>query len=211
MTAPGSRIFPDVVAFGFALENFFPAEFVEDREKLIPGGVNLDLMRAVAPSKLDQVRAKVDRIESQLRDGRPHLLGDAPSLADLCIYHPLWALRSMPTAEALFEPWKNVRAWMDRIADFGHGERSELSAAEAIEVARAAQPEPLSGDDACERDGARLGDRIQVLHEAYGRDPVVGALVAADLHEIAVRRSDPRVGDVVVHFPREGFVVLPAA
>lgn len=207
----GESMFLDIVAFGFSLENFFPSEFVEDRESMIPGGVNLDLMRAVAPSKLDQVRAKVDRVESQLRDGRPHLLGDALTIADLCVYHPLWGLRAMPTTETLFEPWKNVRAWMDRIGDIGHGERSEMDAAEAIEIARAAQPAPVSGDDACDRDGARLGDRVQVLHEAYGRDPVAGELVAADLHEIAIARSDPRVGDVIVHFPREGFIVLPAA
>ena len=43
-----------------------------------------------------------------------------------------------------------------------------------------------------------------------GRDPVVGELVASGVHEIVIRRSDPAVGEVCVHFPRAGFVVMSA-
>ncbi len=43
-----------------------------------------------------------------------------------------------------------------------------------------------------------------------GRDPVAGVLVASNPHEIAIARIDDRVGEVAVHFPRAGFVVLPA-
>ena len=44
----------------------------------------------------------------------------------------------------------------------------------------------------------------------YGRDPIAGELVFSNAHEIAIKRSDPAVGDVVVHFPRAGFVVMGA-
>jgi hypothetical protein len=40
-----------------------------------------------------------------------------------------------------------------------------------------------------------------------GRDPVAGELVTSGVHEIVIRRSDPAIGDVCVHFPRAGFVV----
>jgi hypothetical protein len=30
------------------------------------------------------------------------------------------------------------------------------------------------------------------------------------VHEIAVRRRDDRAGEVVVHFPREHYTVMPA-
>jgi hypothetical protein len=36
----------------------------------------------------------------------------------------------------------------------------------------------------------------------------VGELVFSTPHEIAIKRHDPAVGDVVVHFPRAGFWVL---
>ncbi len=39
----------------------------------------------------------------------------------------------------------------------------------------------------------------------YGRDLVEGELVLIDADEIALRRRDPRLGDIVVHFPRLGY------
>jgi glutathione S-transferase len=48
------------------------------------------------------------------------------------------------------------------------------------------------------------------MADDYGRDPIVGAIVRASAQEIAIRRSDPRVGDVVVHFPRAGLLVTRA-
>jgi hypothetical protein len=52
--------------------------------------------------------------------------------------------------------------------------------------------------------------RVSVVPDDYGFDPVAGELVVATLHEVAVRRTDPAVGEVVVHFPRIGFQVLRA-
>jgi hypothetical protein len=34
--------------------------------------------------------------------------------------------------------------------------------------------------------------------------------VSLSANHIAIRRHDDRVGDIVVHFPRAGFVVAPA-
>jgi len=35
-------------------------------------------------------------------------------------------------------------------------------------------------------------------------------LVASGVHEIVIRRREPAIGEVCVHFPRAGFVVAPA-
>jgi hypothetical protein len=43
--------------------------------------------------------------------------------------------------------------------------------------------------------------------EEMRRGDVRGAVVGASADEIAVRRSDPRCGEVVVHFPRLGYRV----
>jgi hypothetical protein len=51
---------------------------------------------------------------------------------------------------------------------------------------------------------------VTVTPDDTGRDPVVGELVASGVHEIVIRRSDPAVGEVCVHFPRAGFVVTSA-
>jgi glutathione S-transferase len=205
----GETLFMDVVLIGFGM-GLFPADFVADRQKMIPGGINEAAIRAAIPSKTDEVRAKVLLLDEQLADGRRFLLGDAPSLADLSAYHPLWALRTFAPSPQLFAQLRAVPAWMERIAAFGHGRSSPLDSAAAVETARHATPATESAIAPGELNSRAIGDRIRVFPEAYGRDPVEGGLVFADAHEIALRRTDPRAGEVVVHFPREGYVVLAA-
>ena len=41
----------------------------------------------------------------------------------------------------------------------------------------------------------------------YALDPVKGELLHCSADEIALRRSDPRAGIVVVHFPRFGYQI----
>ncbi len=43
----------------------------------------------------------------------------------------------------LVDAYPNVAAWLGRVLDFGHGASSEMSAADAIEVAREATPAAL--------------------------------------------------------------------
>jgi hypothetical protein len=58
--------------------------------------------------------------------------------------------------------------------------------------------------------GRKPGQTVTVAPDDTGRDPVVGELIASGIDEIVVRRRDPEVGEVCVHFPRAGFVAAPA-
>ena len=84
----------------------------------------------------------------------------------------------------------------------GHGTRSELGALEALAIARAASPLPGAGVDPADATGLRAGDRVTVTPDDYGRVPVTGELITLVVDEVAVRRSTPETGEVVVHFPR---------
>ncbi len=201
-------IFMDFVTVAFSIEGFFPPDFIADRQKMVPGGVDFALAQQLRPSRLDHVRAKLDVLDRQLADGRPYLLGKATSLADLSAYHSLWAMRPIPAMAPLLAPFEHLAAWMERIAAFGHGERQEMDGQEAVEIARASKPTTRPGRDTGDPNGRKPGDRVQVFPEAYGRDPVAGELVWSDAHEIAIRRVDERAGEVVVHFPREGCITL---
>src|SRR5262249_25614701 len=79
--------------------------------------------------------------------------------------------------------------------------------AEALAAARDAQPMASPGVDPREPNGLAAGMDVTVTPDDYGFDPVAGTLVASSVDEIAIRRSDPAVGTVVVHFPRFGFRV----
>ncbi len=202
--------FVTAVTLFFGIGGVFSEEFLEDRRKMIPGGVNEELARAVVPSMRDHLRSRLTLLEQQLDDGRSYLLGDAVSAADLAAYHPIWFLSRSPLTEAALQPFEKVRAWRDRIAGIGHGEYREMDAEETLDVARRAASTTTPTSDPGDPTARRPGDRVQVMPDDYARDPVVGELVASDAHEIAIRRSDPRAGEVVVHFPREGFLTLAA-
>jgi glutathione S-transferase len=161
----------------------------------------------VLGSKLLQIRANLDRLERHLADGRAFLLGKEPCLADFSAFHPLMALGMHRRTAALLEPLRRVPAWMERVRAIGHGKRTEISSAEALAVAKAATPAAFEGEPALP-DGIALGARVVVFADEYGSGSVTGALAASDMHEIAVRREGPRVGEVVVHFPREDYAVI---
>ena len=53
-----------------------------------------------------------------------------------------------------------------------------------------------------------MGDRITVSADDYGRDQIAGELVYASANEVVIRRESERTGEVMVHFPRVGFIVI---
>lgn len=197
----------------------FDEAFMEDRKKMAPG---VDFSRAgvILAAKLGQLRANLDLLEHLLEDGRRFVQGDAPGLADLAAYHPHMMLSVIPSGKELLDALEHVPAWMQRVAAIGHGSRSELTSAEAVAIAcdakPAAFPEP-TGPSSPNRnsksrntDGIELGDNVIVLPEEVGSGAVPGELVINDVHEIAVRRQTDRAGEVVVHFPREEYLVVRA-
>jgi glutathione S-transferase len=207
----GETTFMMVVLAFFGIGGVFPAEFIEDRTKtMVPPGQDVSRTQLVLGTKLLQIRANLDRLERHLADGRAFLLGADPCLADFSTYHPLMFLGGHPRTAALLSPLRRVPAWMERVRAVGHGKRTDITSDEALAVARAAQPAAFEGTPALP-DGMALGQKVVVFADEYGSGTVVGTLAPSDLHEIAVRREGPRVGEVVVHFPREEYGVMAIA
>ncbi|HEX7922445.1 MAG TPA: glutathione S-transferase family protein [Bradyrhizobium sp.] len=196
------------LAFG-VIGDKIPQDFIEDREKLRGGKFDVAAMTAALPQMHDQFRANVDWIEAQLADGRSWLFGEF-SLADVSAYMNVWyARQSVVTIDEIIKPLPRVAAWEERIRAIGHGARTEMSSADALEIAAKAQPEtPVSGDP-LDPNGRKPGDIVSVMPDDYGKIPVRGEIVSLSAQHIAIRRSDERAGEVVVHFPRAGFLVIP--
>jgi glutathione S-transferase len=200
-------LFMPVVAVVFAdIGQFVPKAFMDDRSKMMPGRDFADISKQ-APYARDQVRALVATVEAQLADGRPWLLGPSFSLADASCYHPLWFLCVAPTGQALLAGFPRVTAWMASLEAMGQGERRDVAAADALALARDTEPATSAGVDPREPNGLAAGMEVTVTPDDYGFDPVAGALVASSVDEVAIRRTDPAAGTVVVHFPRFGFRV----
>jgi hypothetical protein len=83
-----------------------------------------------------------------------------------------------------------------------------MSTAAALDIAAGATPQTVVLPDPNDPNGRKPGDRVEVMPDDYGKVKVSGEIVALSSEHIAIRRQDPRAGEVVVHFPRAGFVVL---
>jgi glutathione S-transferase len=197
---------------GAAMGNM-PAEamggaFIADRQQRF--GLDMAALSKAAPHLAGQALVASAWLSETLADGRSFIGGDAPGHGDLALYSNLWFVRVIPfaadtAAQMLARP--GVQAWYDRMAAFGHGSRTEISDDEAIAVAAAAEPRPVTGS--IEAPYVK-GMTAAVKSEGSNDAPVVGTLVRCDASGITLLRDGPRTGRVAVHFPRLGQIVMPA-
>lgn len=183
------------------------ARFAEDRAQLTNGGGSVTSMPPeVAQTWLED---ELVRLEAQLAT-TDWVCGGEPSLADFAVYHCLWLLQNNPVVASLLTPYAGIHEWMRRIAGFGHGERREMSAEDALEQARRSDPMDLKVDSDHLPEGVATGDRVSIVAVDYGFQPVTGRLEYCTAHAAAVLRDDDQAGAVRVHFPRAGFRIDPA-
>jgi glutathione S-transferase len=200
-------------ALGFVAnvnDDLFKPDFVAERKKF---GFIIGKEDVVPqfPRYVQQLAAHLGWFVAMLAGGRPYVLGERVSAADLAIYPTLWFLLKNGGTEARrLLPIEPLLGWFERVTALGHGQPSEIPSQSALDIARDATPMrpelPADGDPS----GLRAGTAVTVTPDDTGRDPVHGTLVAADDQEVVIRRSDERVGEVNLHFPRAGYDVLAA-
>lgn len=212
----GLSLWTDRVLFQTVLPIIFGAigdgmdeAFIKDREAMSGRPFDVNAMKAAGPLMADALRAQLDWVQSQLADGRDFLFGAQAGLADASVYYNLVFVRmTNPAGLSALEQLPEVAAWEERVRAIGHGKRSELTNTEALEVARNTAPTSEEQLDPHEPNGLRPGDAVTVMADDYGRDPIAGTLVSSSAQHVAIRREHERTGEVVVHFPRAGFLVI---
>jgi glutathione S-transferase len=187
-------------------------DFIADRENLRGTKFDVAAMTSSIPQMRDQFRAHLEWIEAQFGDGRKWLDGSKPSLFDVHAYMNIWYVHNnlQNAADSMFAEFPKTKAWGAQLRAVGHGRRSEMSTSEALAIAMSATPETAELADPGDPNGRKPGDRVEVLPDDYGKIKVSGEIVALSAQHIAIRRHDPLAGEVVVHFPRAGFLVLSA-
>jgi len=178
--------------------------FLDDRKALFSGG---SLTRLTAEQAQQQLPTLLARLETQLQRSDGDYLFGGPSVADIALAHNFWFLKSTPQLAPLIDERPDIAAWYARVLGFGHGTHEELSADQALEIAREAEPLALPLERAVPIEGIAWGTQVTVAATDYGVDPVAGELVYADSESLVVKRHDERLGAVQVHFPRLNFRV----
>lgn len=157
---------------------------------------------------VQQFHAHCVWLAKMFADGRPYILGDTVSAADLAAFPTVWFLRKWAGEHLAGLPVAPLFPWADRVATLGHGTPTEIAGGEAVEIARVATPLPSDLPPDGDPTGIADGTRVTVTPDDFGKDPVEGVLVGASNSEVVIRREDPRAGTVHVHFPRAGYDVV---
>ena len=196
------------VIFGELGDNV-PADFVKDREKLSGGSFNVAAMKAATIPMRGQWRAHAAWIETALATRGDFLAGETPGLIDIAAHMNVWFLsRFTPhIAGPLLTGLGRVTAWRDRLDAVGHGPREEMTGAEALAIAHAAEPGDFTAHDNADPSGLAPGAAVVVMADDYGRDPINGALVAANSDRVVIERVTDDLGRLHLHFPRVGYIL----
>jgi len=184
-----------------------PDNLLEDRRAFF-NFLDFDTLAQQLPHLYSQFRAQLQLLERMLDDGRRFLLGDIPGWADILAYFPVWMGRgNIGNSAELLAPLPALRDWEQRVREIGHGRPREMQAGAALTVAREGYPVSVAAisDDACP--ALKEDARVTVTPDDYGAVPVQGSLLRLTHTDIAIRREDPQVGEVVVHFPRRSYRV----
>ena len=200
-------------ALGFVAnvnDDLFKPDFVAERKEFgfIIGkeDVRPDFHRFV-----QQLVASMGWFVTMLKDGRPFMLGQKVSAADLAAYPSIWFLNLYGCEDAKrILPLAKLQDWVRRVAALGHGIPTEMSGTEALDIARDGSPAPSQLEQDGDPSGIRDGTHVTVTADDTGRDPIAGTLVGADDQEVVISRSDQRVNTVHLHFPRAGYDVVVA-
>lgn len=189
-----------------------PPEFLKDRKE---GYLMIDISKEAMAPQFEQhlgfVRAQIAWLKTALAS-RPFLFGDAPSAADFACWQTIFLLRKNcpPDVDALLG-LAPLASWYDRIAAFGHGTPTAVTAEAAFDIARSATPAAVTHlDPNGDSGGLKAGCPVIVTPDDNARVPVKGTLVAAGDAEVVIHRTDAQAGDLHIHFPRLGFDVVAA-
>lgn len=177
-------------------------KFIKDRSRMMQGATVKPLKGAAAG---DAVRVFQQRLDEHLADNR-YLAGDTLSYADLCVYHPLWLQQRVGNIKPPPQ-CTHLARWFADVEKLGNGRRHDIESSVAFAAARDREPRALPDDQLTD---SRIGDQVSVAPADYGRNPVIGELVAVTADRLVIARRDTAFGTLHVHFPRQNYVVNKA-
>ena len=176
---------------------------VADMARFIWDRLNFGLPVLSLRAARQRVRLHLESLERMLK--QPFLFGKQPNHADFSTYHSLWFLRDLAES-SLLDDYPQTLAWMDRMQAFGHGGRREISAQQALDIAREATPRAIA---AVHRKDPQIGQQVRITPSDYGQIATSGKLVGATPTRWILAREVAEVGSIHLHFPRQGFTLAP--
>ncbi len=200
-----SNFFQPGAGLSMSVNKEIPEPVLKDRKAFF-NFMDFDRLDEDVPHLYSQLLAHVELLEEQLADGRDFLFGSAPGLADIHAYFVVWMVcNNVVPVNDYLTPYTNMKAWEQRMATVGHGDRIDMAAEQALTIARQTAVAEGKGSAPGDPLDVKAGDTVVVEPDDYGKVPVTGRLITLNRREISIRRTDDRAGEVNVHFPRAGY------
>ena len=185
-----------------------PKEFAEDRGRLYFGDADaIPNFQKDFDVNLAQLRGQLNWMEERLSYGQKFIQGVEPAIPDALCYYLVWFIQDRwPKATEFLSEFSNLQSWFERVREIGHGAPTDMSAEDALDVARQAEPTAHTQVDPRDPMGLRPGDKVSVRHQGFGEDPAVtGVLIGSCPDTMAIGIEDDDLGAIAVHFPKVGF------
>jgi glutathione S-transferase len=197
------------VVMGAAADQL-PEAFAKDRGRLYFGpDYDYEIIKANLPHSAAQLRGQLGWLDQRLATGRDFMLGDQPGLPDAVTYYLVWFIRGRwQSGPEFLSEFPALEAWEKRVAAIGHGDQKDMTAGEALDVAKASETDTAEQADPRDPQGIKPGMTVSIVADVDGGEtPVTGKVRAVDRETISILHDEERIGTVCIHFPRVGYRV----
>lgn len=178
-----------------------PVRFAKDRGPFMAPLMDTRTMGEKLPAALRHLRSHTQFLDRQLAASGAFLCGNQPCHADFSAYHALAWLRTEPNRLKDVTQSAAIDAWLDRIAAMSGPHPQSMTPGDALEVARACEPDPRWVPPG----GEWAGRKVSVQPMDYGLDPMHGTLAGEDADRLSIARTSEVAGNLTVHFPQWGY------
>lgn len=174
--------------------------FMTDRMKLAKT-FNLNEHKTSQAEKHLQARSYFEKLNHQLANQSFMLTPDNPTTIDFAAYTMVY-FHDVVNHLKLAENLPNLQRWFERMKSFGTGEKTEITGDDALQVAKSSEPTQISDKLLA---SSNIGKKITFCNKGFLAEintGVEGVIVGEDSKTIILRRENPDVGTVHVHFPK---------
>ncbi len=165
-------------------------EFWEDRKARF--GMNPDTFLPAVPHLTTQFHAGADKLKEALSDGRKFIGGDAAGHADFALWVNIQFVRFAGIGPDKFG--EDIASWYQRMEAIGHAKDNE----------------PIGGCIFDSNSGFEFGQNVSVKTDTPDPATVDGQLIGLSDYRISISHHNDAVGEVHVHLPRLGQIIIPA-
>lgn len=195
----------------------FDETFIKDRNDLVGGRFNVDVMTAAAPFMKATLKAEFNVAESILGDKTWVLDTETPSLVDFSLSMMTFFCLNLVGEKWVQSNLKSLYEHMARVMGSSNWDATEsrpkLTEEEAIEVLKRHESDALTEDFEVHDSilPIELGQLVSVTPLDTGKIPVTGTLIRSTVEETVISYKNTEHNTTsIIHFPTIGFIAVPA-